>query len=174
MTLHVLYKQTKGANMASLITNLQNNNAIPPLNNAPQYKLPAQPPQVGLSPEAKSSLLAGVMSGVLGGVWGAPSKFDAKTLINLEKDTFDKATKTAQKKLPEQFNKFIEIKNYITDKTNTHINHFFGESNELNKKDILKKLGVESEASLEKSIIELEEELLQAAEAKTPLIKVKD
>lgn len=149
--------------MASLIHNIPQNTTLPQMHTAPRYNTNnvsyATQPQVGLSPEAKSTLWSGAMCGVLGGVWGAKPKFDAEELIRLEDDTFTKVTKKLQNSNDTAFIDFLTTRKKINNKIKLNAEFFFGDKSEISKEDLLKKLGETSEETLEKNAAKLEKQL---------------
>jgi len=87
-------------------------------------------PQMELSPEAKSTLTSGLMTGVLGAMWFAKPKIEgANSLMQLEKDKFESATKKLENlKNPEQkaaFECIKELRNALTTESKQTIDSIF-------------------------------------------------
>ena len=102
--------------MASLLNSIQSNNANLAVNTPPTFVMPSKPSSQEIPPAAKSTLLAGSMCGILGGVWAAPPKFDAKKLIDMNNDTFEHATTNVKKKCPQELEAFRSLRSAIKNK----------------------------------------------------------
>ena len=105
-------------------------------------------PRIGLSPEAKSTLLSGAMASTLGATFFAKPKVQsAYELLNLSKDKFESTTKKAQKlqdgtigkKSFEQLKKHFEN---IPKETEENIQRFFGEKTQISVNDVLKNVNL--------------------------------
>lgn len=145
--------------MTNLLTSIQNNNANLAVNTPPTFTMPSNSSAQGIPPEAKSTLLAGSMCGVLGGIWAAPPKFDAKNLIEMKDDKFESTTKDIKKKLPQEYENFCNMRIAIKEKINNSLNFFFDNNEKISKTTLLKKLNEPDISTLKKSISELETKL---------------
>lgn len=162
--------------MSSLLQNISTNSVAPSIQNKTKTAINQNQTseQIALSPEAKSTLLTGFMSGILGGTWAAPPKHSYKDLIELNPNTYQNITQKAKRITPEDFNAFDAARNNIIKYLNDKINHFFKNKENISTIDILKLVNEKSKDTLTQSILKLENNYIILAKVETQNIKIKE
>ena len=114
-----------------------------PSNNTqiPTYYAPETgQPQMGLTPEAKSTLMSGAMSGLMGATWFAkPNIPSGYKLIQLDKDKFEYATKKIgdSELEKEALSALKSLRSESSAIATTKANELFGEKTEIHQKELL-------------------------------------